>query len=97
MLDQCYFDVDAETCAQFPSAVNISNIVFQNFTGISSGKNGPNIASLVCSPAAVCENITLSDIHVQSPETAPEDGIILCDGIAGGVGVPCVSSNGTAT
>lgn len=64
---------------------------------MSSGANGPDVARLVCSPAAECENITLSEIHIQSPETAPEDGVILCDGIAGGVGIPCVSANETET
>lgn len=76
--------------------VNISDIVFQNFTGESSGANDDYIATLVCSEAAVCENITLVDVHVSSPDTYPGDGIILCDGISGGVGMPCESSNGTA-
>ena len=95
VLDACYFNINETTCTAYPSRVNISDITFQNFTGMSSGAEGPDVARLVCSSAAVCENIKLVDIHVGSPETAPEDGVILCDGISGGVGVPCVSSNGT--
>ncbi|KAK3069566.1 hypothetical protein LTR53_011998 [Teratosphaeriaceae sp. CCFEE 6253] len=95
VLDACYFNIEAAECAAFPSRVNISDILFQNFTGMSSGAEGPDIARLVCSSAAVCENIRLVDIDITSPETAPADGVVLCDGISGGVGVPCVSANAT--
>jgi galacturan 1,4-alpha-galacturonidase len=68
--------------------VNITDITFTNFTGSSSGKNGVDVASLVCSPNAVCEDITLSDINITSPAG---DAEIICDGISGDLGVPCVS------
>ena len=97
VLDACYFDIDAATCATYPSQVNITNILFKNITGFSSGKEGENVASLICSPAAVCENIRLEDVDLRSPTDPDEDGIVLCDGIAGGVGVSCVSANNTST
>lgn len=93
VLDACYFNVDAATCAAYPAAVDISDIVFHNFTGTSSGKNGRKIAELTCSPNAVCANISLSDIDLQSPKGGPP--LVLCDGIDGGVGVDCVSKNST--
>jgi galacturan 1,4-alpha-galacturonidase len=77
------------------SKVNITNILFKNIHGVSSGKEGIDVASLVCSPAAVCENIRLEDIDLRSPENLDEQGVVLCDGIAGGVGVPCVANSAT--
>lgn len=93
VLDACYFNIDPDACAAYPSRVNITNIVFKNITGLSSGKEGRNVASLVCSPAAVCENIRLADIDLTSPKAPGQPGIVLCDGIAGGVGVECVSED----
>ena len=96
VLDSCYFNIDPEICASEPSKVNITNILFKNIHGISSGKEGRDVASLVCSPAAVCENIRLEGIDLKSPTNPDEEGVVLCDGIADGVGVPCVAANSTA-
>lgn len=96
VLDACYFNIDPEVCAAQPSRVNITNILFKNIHGITSGKEGKDVASLVCSPSAVCENIRLEDIDLRSPENPDEQGVVLCDGIADGVGVPCVAANSTA-
>ena len=95
VLDACYFNIDPEVCASSPSQVNITNILFKAIHGFSSGKEGQNVASLVCSPAAVCDGIGLEGIDLRTPENPDVQGTVLCDGIAGGVGVPCVSSNGT--
>ena len=94
VLDACYFNIPAATCAAFPSKVNITNILFKNIYGSSSGKRDPYVGSLVCSPAAVCENIKLEDIDLVKPNG--EKGLIICDGIAGGIGVDCVPRNATA-
>lgn len=95
VLDACYFNIDPEICAADPSRVNITNILFKNINGITSGREGKDVASLVCSPSAVCENIRLEDIDLRSPENPDEQGVVLCDGIADGVGVPCVARNST--
>ncbi|EKD14049.1 uncharacterized protein L3040_007947 [Drepanopeziza brunnea f. sp. 'multigermtubi'] len=89
MLDACYFEVNSTMCSQYPSRVDMTNIRFSNFTGSSSGINGPVIANLVCSPNAICTNITLEDINLTHPNGSSP--VIICEGIAGGVGVPCVS------
>ncbi|RBQ72134.1 hypothetical protein VDGD_05992 [Verticillium dahliae] len=91
-LDSCYFQINSTTCAQFPSKVDISNVLFENFTGTTSGKYGRAVARLTCSssPNAVCENIRFKDFNVQSPCGGPP--VILCDGIKDGVGAPCVSA-----
>ncbi|RAL06860.1 putative extracellular exo-polygalacturonase [Aspergillus homomorphus CBS 101889] len=93
VLDQCYFNINATECAQYPSAVNITNIVFENIWGTSSGKEGLVVADLTCSPAAVCTNVTLQDISLTSPAGSPAE--IVCTGITGGIGVDCGSGKTT--
>ncbi|KAJ5226584.1 Glycoside hydrolase family 28 [Penicillium citrinum] len=95
VLDQCYFNVDAEECAAYPSAVNFTNIVFDNIHGTSSGKNKKVVVDLTCSPNAVCSNIKLSNINLTSPAGSPPE--IVCDGIQGDIGVECISSNSTSS
>jgi len=65
----------------------MQDILFKNFSGSSSGKNGRRVARLVCSPNAVCSNIKLENINLTSPKGSPP--IVVCDGIKGDVGVPC--------
>lgn len=73
--------------------MNITNVLFENFQGYSSGKYGRAVAKLTCStnPNAVCDNIRFRNFNVTSPCGGPP--VILCDGIKGGVGMPCVASN----
>ncbi|KAK7430753.1 hypothetical protein QQZ08_002797 [Neonectria magnoliae] len=89
-IDSCYFNIDSQTCAEYPSQMNITNILFQNFTGYTSGKYGRAVAKLTCStnPNAVCENIKLEDFNVESP---CGKAVIICDGVSD-VGVDCVHS-----
>ncbi|KAL4878229.1 pectin lyase fold/virulence factor [Aspergillus karnatakaensis] len=87
VIDQCYFNIPAEECASFPSQVNVTNIVFDNVYGTSSGSEGNVVAELICSPNAVCEGIQLRDINVFTPDG--EQGVVVCEGIDGGVGVEC--------
>ncbi|KAJ5808673.1 hypothetical protein N7474_009942 [Penicillium riverlandense] len=91
VLDQCYFDVNATECAAYPSAVNVTNIVFDNIHGTSSGAEGKVVADLTCSPNAVCSDIHLSRINLTSPAGSPAE--IICDGIQGDIGVSCQSSS----
>ncbi|KAI9046624.1 hypothetical protein LZ554_009367 [Drepanopeziza brunnea f. sp. 'monogermtubi'] len=91
MLDACYFEINSTMCSQYPSRVDMTNIHFIHFTGGSSGTKGPTIANLVCSPNAICTNITLEDINLTYPDGGSP--VVICDGIAGGVGVPCVSAS----
>ncbi|KAJ5660726.1 CAZyme family GH28 [Penicillium longicatenatum] len=91
VLDQCYFDVNATECAAYPSAVNITDIVFDNIWGTSSGSKGKVVVDLTCSPNAVCSNIHLSRINLTSPAGSPPE--IICDGIDGDIGLNCTSSS----
>ncbi|KAK3940277.1 pectin lyase fold/virulence factor [Diplogelasinospora grovesii] len=89
-LDPCYFNISASMCAAYPSQVNITNVLFENFSGTTSGKYGRAVARLTCSPDAVCENIRLKNFTVTSPCGDPP--VIICDGIKDGIGTPCVNS-----
>ncbi|KAE8385263.1 CobW domain protein [Aspergillus alliaceus] len=84
VLDQCYFNIDAAECARYPSQVNVTNIIFENISGTSSGKNGKVVADLVCSPNSVCSNIQLKNIDLTSPTGGPP--VVVCDGVQGGIG-----------
>ncbi|KAK8091221.1 glycosyl hydrolase family 28 [Apiospora phragmitis] len=87
-IDSCYFNINSSTCAEYPSKMNITNIL---------GKYGMAVARLTCStnPDAVCENIEFRNFTVQSPcgggdgaeEAKP---VIICDGIKGGIGMDCI-------
>lgn len=90
VLDQCYFDIEAAECAQYPSQVNVTNILFENISGTSSGKNGKVVADLVCSPNAVCSDIQLKNINLTSPAGSPPE--IICEGVQGDIGVECQAS-----
>lgn len=91
VLDQCYFNVNSTECAQYPSQVNVTNIVFDKIYGTSSGKKGKVVVDLTCSPNAVCSDIHLSDIDLTSPAGDPAE--VVCDGIQGDIGVDCQSSS----
>lgn len=75
--------------------MNITNILFENFSGYTSGKYGTAVARMTCStnPNAVCENIVFKNFTITSP---CGDAVVLCDGIKGGLGgVDCIASNTT--
>ena len=93
VLDQCYFNVNASTCAAYPSRVNITNVLFENISGTSSGKEGRVVADLTCSPDAVCSDIKLSNVDLTSPAGSPPE--IVCSNIQGDIGVPCNSTAST--
>ncbi|KAK0714709.1 pectin lyase fold/virulence factor [Lasiosphaeris hirsuta] len=89
-LDSCYFNINASACSTYPSRVNVTNVTFENFTGYTSGKYGRTVVRLTCSPNAVCENIQFKNFNVSSP--CGGQPIVICDGIHGSIGIPCVNS-----
>ncbi|TLD25947.1 glycoside hydrolase family protein [Venturia nashicola] len=89
VVDQCYFNVSDEECKKYPSKVNITDVKFIHIRGTSSGKRGPVVVELKCSPGAECSKIQLEDVEIASPAG---ENVVICDHIAGGVGVPCMSS-----
>lgn len=74
--------------------MNLTNILFENFSGYTSGKYGRAVARFTCSPNAVCENIQFKNFTI-TPPCGDKQPVILCDGIKGDLGLPCVSYNST--
>ncbi|KAL1970201.1 hypothetical protein VTN77DRAFT_5361 [Rasamsonia byssochlamydoides] len=66
-LTQCYGQSNATLCTEYPSNLTISDVVFNNFSGVTSGAHNPDIGTLVCSSPNVCSNITATNINVRSP------------------------------
>lgn len=66
-IDQCYGQDNTTLCLEYPSPLTISNIVIKNFTGTTSTKYDPEIASLACSSTTACSNVTVENINVLSP------------------------------
>ncbi|ETS78650.1 hypothetical protein PFICI_08503 [Pestalotiopsis fici W106-1] len=66
-IDSCYFGINATECAQYPSQVNVTNILMHNVTGTLNGRYGREVAIFTCStnPSAQCTNITLVDWEVE--------------------------------
>ncbi|KAF6793347.1 glycosyl hydrolase family 28 (exopolygalacturonase) [Colletotrichum sojae] len=89
-LDSCYFNIDAETCNRFPSKMSVSNVLFENFSGISSGSKGRAVARVSCSTneEGRCQNIRFKNFNVTSP--CGGEPVVICDGLDGDLGVPCV-------
>ncbi|KAI9728816.1 MAG: hypothetical protein M1834_007202 [Cirrosporium novae-zelandiae] len=93
LIDSCYFDINATECAAYPSQVNVTNILFQNITGTSSGKNGDIVAYINCSPSGLCANISFVDVDLTAP--GYNDTEVICNGVTGDIGVACIESNVT--
>lgn len=90
VLNSIFPQINATTCAKYPSKTNITNVLFENFTGYSSGKYGQAVAKLSCSPNAVCENIRFKNFNITTP--CGGETIAICDGISGDIGIPCYNS-----
>ncbi|ROT38535.1 pectin lyase-like protein [Sodiomyces alkalinus F11] len=91
-LESCYFNIDPETSRRHPSKMNVTNVLFENFRGYSSGANGRAVARVRCSTnteAATCRNIRFENFNVTSP--CGGEPVVICDGIDSDLGVPYVS------
>lgn len=88
-LDSCYFNIPSEECNAFPSKMSVEDVVFENFSGYTSGKNGRAVARLTCSTSedAVCNNITFRNFTMTSP--CGDEAVVICDGVDD-LGYDCV-------
>lgn len=66
-ITQCYGQSNLTLCTEYPSPLTINNVVFRNFSGTTSKKYTPLIATFECSSPTVCGNIVATDINVSSP------------------------------
>ncbi|CRK23430.1 hypothetical protein BN1708_003700 [Verticillium longisporum] len=72
-IDQCYGEKNATPCAEFPSLMRITDVVFKDFTGTVSKRYDPRAGALICSTPDTCDNIRAWDIDLKTPSgKAPE-------------------------
>jgi len=69
---QCYGQSNLTLCNEFPSSLEITDVVFKNFGGTTSTKYKPLVGSIVCSSPTVCSNITAEEINVVSLSNTDE-------------------------
>lgn len=50
---QCYGQKNLTLCNQYPSNLTISDILFTNIKGTTSGKRDPDVGTIVCSSETV--------------------------------------------
>ncbi|KAL4904333.1 hypothetical protein BDW74DRAFT_168381 [Aspergillus multicolor] len=83
-IQTCY-DATAEYCEEYPSTATLSDVVWSNITGTTSGHYGDVIGNLDCSVGGTC-GISVSGLNV----TAPDGGVtLLCANVDGDIGYPC--------
>ncbi|RAK96863.1 putative extracellular exo-polygalacturonase [Aspergillus ibericus CBS 121593] len=88
---QCYGQDNITLCNEFPSNLTISNVLFKNFRGTTSGDYDPYVGTIVCSSPDTCSNIYTSNINVTSPIGTND---FVCDNVDKSL---LVSVNCTAT
>lgn len=66
-VDQCYGQSNLTLCLEYPSPLTITNVLFKDFSGVTSKKYQPEIATFACSSATVCNGIVAEEINVLSP------------------------------
>ncbi|CAN8104022.1 unnamed protein product [Discula destructiva] len=92
-VNQCYGQSDATKCELYPSKMNISEIYFKDFYGVTSKKHEPYVGTLVCSGSGQCSDFYASNINVSPPNgKAP---MWICSGFdtSGLEGFDCVASS----
>ncbi|GAB1204637.1 hypothetical protein APSETT445_003299 [Aspergillus pseudonomiae] len=65
---QCYGQKNQTLCNQYPSNLTISDVYFNDLTGVTSAKNDPNVGTIICSSPDVCSGIHATNIDVKSPK-----------------------------
>ncbi|PYI03445.1 Exopolygalacturonase precursor [Aspergillus sclerotiicarbonarius CBS 121057] len=88
---QCYGQDNITLCNEYPSNLTISDVLFKNFRGTTSGEYDPYVGTIVCSSPDTCSDINTSNINVTSPIGTNE---FVCDNVDESL---LVSVNCTAT
>ncbi|KAJ5298279.1 uncharacterized protein N7443_006399 [Penicillium atrosanguineum] len=65
---QCYGQNNLTLCNEYPSSLTISDVLFTNIKGTTSGKYDPDVGTIVCSSPDVCADIKATNIDVTSPD-----------------------------
>lgn len=85
-VQSCYGE-DDDYCEDHPSTATVSGVVIKGFSGTTSDKYDPVVASIDCPGDGTCD-ITLSDMKVEAPSGSAE---YLCASAPSGLGVVCTS------
>lgn len=62
----CYTEKNAAACAARPPKFHISDVLFKDFTGVTSKKYSPKVATLACPDLESCQNIRAENFAVKS-------------------------------
>ena len=85
-IQSCYGE-DGDYCEEYPGDAVLTDIVFDGFSGTTSGKYDDVTANLDCGEDGTC-GITISDYTVVAPGGENE---VLCANTPEGLGVSCTS------
>ncbi|OQD75603.1 hypothetical protein PENDEC_c006G03230 [Penicillium decumbens] len=88
---QCYGQSNLTLCNEYPSSLTISDVLFTNIKGTTSGEYDPLVGTIVCSSPDVCSDIYATNIDVTSPN---EDDEFVCTNVDDSLlDVNCASSS----
>ncbi|KAK3940161.1 glycoside hydrolase family 28 protein [Diplogelasinospora grovesii] len=85
-IQQCYGDTTSY-CTEYPSTGHISGVLFQNFTGTTSGNYKNTIANVDCPGNGTC-GVQISGLTAKSPSGG---STVLCANTPSNLGVTCTS------
>lgn len=85
-IQSCY-NADADYCAEYPSAADLTGIYLENFSGQTKTQAGTVTSNLNCPAAGTCD-LYFTDYSVISSESTSE---VLCNNIDSNPGITCVS------
>ncbi|KAJ5895951.1 uncharacterized protein N7473_005350 [Penicillium subrubescens] len=85
-IQSCYGE-DASYCAEYPGDANLSGIVFDGFSGTTSGKYGSVTGNLDCGADGTC-GVKVSSYTVKAANGGTE---VLCANTPSSLGVTCTS------
>ncbi|ORY58835.1 glycoside hydrolase family 28 protein [Pseudomassariella vexata] len=85
-IESCYSEDDSY-CEEYPSTAQLTNVVWQNVTGVTDGKYDDVVGNLNCPGAGTC-GISVSELSVKSPDGGQT---VLCANTDGDIGVTCTN------
>lgn len=64
----CYTVSDLTACAERPPNFSIEDVLFKDFSGVTSSKYSPDVATLACPVLGSCSNVVAQNFTVVSPK-----------------------------
>ncbi|KAJ5698920.1 hypothetical protein N7462_000925 [Penicillium macrosclerotiorum] len=85
-IQSCYGE-DADYCEDYPGTADLTDIIFENFSGTTSGKYDDVTGNLDCGADGTC-GVKVSSYTVKAPDGKSE---VLCANTPSNLGVTCTS------